>query len=94
MPRHSFVILERAKLMLAQAQQMMPSAQAVAEAPPAMNDPHPANCRLAPSVEEKAEAKVRDLGGRSRCPSIPKEEWMQRTWAQRLKMLEDALSDT
>ena len=48
----------------------------------------------APSVEEKAEAKVRDLGGRSRCPSIPKEEWVQRTWAQRLKMLEDALSDT
>jgi ubiquitin-protein ligase len=45
---------------------------------------------LAPSVEEK---KVRDLGGRSRCPSIPKEEWVQRTWAQRLKMLEDALSD-
>ena len=41
--------------------------------------------------EEKAEAKVRDLGGRSRCPSIPKEEWMQRTWVQRLKMLEDAL---
>ena len=48
----------------------------------------------APSVEEEAEAKVRDLGGRSRCPSIPKEEWVQRTWAQRLKMLEDALSDT
>ena len=46
---------------------------------------------LAPSVEEK---KVRDLGGRSRCPSIPKEEWVQRTWAQRLKMLEDALSET
>jgi len=43
------------------------------------------------SVEEK---KVRDLGGRSRCPSIPKEEWVQRTWAQRLKMLEDALSET
>jgi len=47
---------------------------------------------LAPmSVEEK---KVRDLGGRSRFPSIPKEEWVQRTWAQRLKMLEDALSET
>ena len=45
---------------------------------------------LAPSAEEK---KVRDLGGRSRCPSIPKEEWVQRSWAQRLKMLEDALSD-
>jgi hypothetical protein len=45
-------------------------------------------------AEAKAEAKVRDLGGRSRCPSIPKEEWVQRTWAQRLKMLEDALSDT
>ena len=44
--------------------------------------------------EEEAEAKVRDLGGRSRCPSIPKEEWVQRTWAQRLKMLEDALSHT
>jgi hypothetical protein len=94
MPRHSFVILERAKLMLAQAQQMIPSVQAVAQASQAMNDPHPANCSLAPSVEKKAEAKVRDLGGRSRCPSIPKEEWVQRTWAQRLKMLEDALSDT
>jgi hypothetical protein len=92
MPRHSFVILERAKLMLAQAQQMIPSVQAVAQASQAMNDPHPANCSLAPSVEKKAEAKVRDLGGRSRCPSIPKEEWVQRTWAQRLKMLEDALS--
>jgi len=29
-------------------------------------------------------------------PPFPrcKEEWVQRTWAQRLKMLEDALSDT
>ena len=34
-------------------------------------------------LRRRRRQKVRDPGGRSRCPSIPKEEWVQRTSAGR-----------